>query len=213
MKKIQRIVLADDHPILLKGLTDELKALGYDIVGAELDGLKALAAIIKEKPDVAILDIQMPLMTGFEVIQKCKELDLNTKFLILTSHKEKGIVFKAKTMGVDGYHLKDEPFSEIHNAIMTFEKDKTYFSSVFDFVYDSEIYPELAKIKFLSNSEKMIIKAISEDKSTKDIAQELGVSSRTVEKHRSNIISKLQLSSGSNDLKKWIDENEQLLKF
>ena len=90
------ILVADDHPILLKGLRNELLELGFNVLQGATNGAQALELIVSKKPTIAILDISMPLLTGFEVIKKCKEEALETKFIILTSYKEKGFVLKAK---------------------------------------------------------------------------------------------------------------------
>jgi DNA-binding NarL/FixJ family response regulator len=206
------IVVADDHPILLKGLRDELLNIGFDVFEGATNGAQALEIIISKKPTIAILDISMPFLTGFEVIQKCQAASLETKFIILTSYKEQGFVFKVKKMNISGYILKDEPFSEIKKCIQEVLNGRFYASTIFNEVFKNEISPEIEKIKFLSPSERTIVRLIGQKKPSKKIAQILTISSRTVDKHRSNIISKLDLSSGSDSLSAWVKENKQLLE-
>lgn len=167
--------------------------------------------IVSKKPTIAILDIRMPLLSGFEVINKCQETSLTTKFIILTIYKEKGLVLKAKRMNISGYLLKDEPFSEIKKCIDKVLKGKFYASNIFNEVFQKEVVPVIEKIKFLSPSERTIIRLIAKNKSSKEIAQILTISLRTVEKHRSNIIFKLNLSSYSGSLKVWVAENKEFL--
>lgn len=205
------VLVADDHPMLLKGLVDELKSFNYSIVAAVDNGAKALDEIITQQPQVAILDIEMPLLTGFEVIQKCKDKNLNTKFIILTSHKEKGFILKAQKLNIQGYILKDEPSVELHNCIQAVVKGETYFSSEFQKVNQNEISPELKKVKFLSPSERTIVRLIAQDKSSKDISELLTISQRTVEKHRSNIIKKLDLSNDMDALSNWAIEHKEFI--
>ncbi len=206
------ILAADDHPMLLKGLRDELINLGYNVLEGAANGAKALEIITNKKPTIAILDINMPYLTGFEVIKKCKEEKLETKFIILTSYKEKGFVLKAKKMNISGYLLKDEPFSEINKCIQEVLNGKFYASKVFDTIFNTEISPEIEKIKYLSPSERTILRLISNENSSKEIAEILSISIRTVDKHRSNIITKLDLPSASDSLSLWVKDNKDLLE-
>ena len=206
------ILAADDHPMLLKGLRDELINLGYNVLEGAANGAKALEIITNKKPTIAILDTNMPYLTGFEVIKKCKEEKLETKFIILTSYKEKGFVLKAKKMNISGYLLKDEPFFEINKCIQEVLNGKFYASKVFDTIFNTEISPEIEKIKYLSPSERTILRLISNENSSKEIAEILSISIRTVDKHRSNIITKLDLPSASDSLSLWVKDNKDLLE-
>ncbi len=211
MSKKISLLVADDHPILLKGLVDELETFNYNVVAAANNGAMALSEIISLKPQVAILDIQMPLLTGFEVIQKCLEKDISTKFVILTSHKEKGFILKAQKLNIQGYILKDEPSVELHKCIQAVVKGKTYFSSEFKRINQNEVSPELEKIKFLSPSERTIVRLVAQGNSSKGIAEIISISPRTVEKHRSNIIKKLELTNEMDALSNWAQEHKELL--
>ena len=205
------ILVADDHPLLLKGLRDELLNIGFEVFEGANNGAQALEMIARKKPTIAILDISMPLLTGFEVIKKSKEGFSNTKFIILTSYKEKRFILKAKQLNISGYLLKDEPFSEIKKCIQQALKGEFYASSVFDAIFKNEVSTQIEKIKFLSPSERTIVRLIANGNSTKLIAEILTISSRTVDKHRSNIISKLDLPSGASVLTFWVKENKELL--
>lgn len=211
MPKTLKIIVADDHPMLLKGLTEELTANNYKVVETAENGAIALELITKLNPDIAILDIEMPLLTGFEVIKKCEDKNLKTKFIVLTSHKENRFIYKAKTLNISGYLLKDEPFKEIQNCIEAIANGSTYFSSTFNEVFESEITPELEKIKRLSPSERTIIRLIAQGKNSADIAELLLISPRTVQKHRANILNKLDLESSTDALTIWANENKELL--
>ncbi|KAA3615910.1 MAG: DNA-binding response regulator [Flavobacterium sp.] len=206
-----KILVADDHPMLLKGLTDELSKNGYEVLEGAINGAQALEIILEKSPQIAILDIEMPILSGFEVIKKCLEEDLKTRFIILTSHKEKAFVHKAKKLNISGYLLKDEPFKEIDACIQAVVRGENYFSREFDEIFNTQISPELAKIKFLSPSERTIVRLIAQEKTSKEIGELLSISYRTVQKHRANIIQKLDLPSGMDALTQWTEENKELI--
>ncbi|GAB5398656.1 MAG: two-component system response regulator YvfU [Aureisphaera sp.] len=205
------ILPADDHPMLLKGLSDQLKEAGFLVFEGALNGAQALDSIVKEHPRIAVLDIEMPLLSGFEVIKKCKEKGVATKFIILTSHKEKAFVLKAKKLEISGYLLKDEPFSEIEACILAVADGKSYFSGAFDDIFNREISPQLEKIKYLSPSERTIVRLIAQEKTSKEISDLLSISHRTVQKHRANIIAKLDLPKSVDSLSVWTSENKEII--
>ena len=207
------ILVADDHPLLLEGLRTALLDLDFNVLEGATNGAQALEIIISKKPAIAILDISMPLLTGFEVIKKCQTAAVDTKFIILTSYKEKGFVLKAKKMKISGYLLKDESFSEVKKCIQSALKNEFYTSAIFNEVFTQEFSHQIERIKYLSPSERTIILLISKGNPTKAIAEILLVSARTVDKHRSNIIAKLDLSSNSDALAVWVKENKELLDF
>ena len=211
MKSNIKILIADDHPILLKGLKDELTTHNYTNVFTATNGAEALEKITNENPFIAILDIEMPLLTGFEIIKKCETEKIQTKFIILTSHKESRFIYKAKSLNISGYLLKDEPFSEIKKCINHVTNGETYYSSTFEDVFNKEISPELNKIKLLSPSERTIIRLIANQKTSKEISEALLISVRTVQKHRTNIIKKLSLSSDQDALTIWVSNHKELI--
>lgn len=205
------LLIADDHPLLLDGLKNALQAQGYSHIVAVENGALALDYVQEEQPDVALLDIEMPLLTGFEVIKKCQSLNVKTRFIILTSHKEKGFVLKAKKLNISGYMIKDEPFKEIDKCIQAVASGDTHFSTTFDTIFESEITPQLQKIKLLSPSERTILRLIAQNKSSKEIGELLTISVRTVQKHRANIIAKLELPTGVDSLTSWTSEHQELI--
>lgn len=205
------VLVADDHPMLLKGVVNELEAHNYSVVATAENGAQALEKVIAFNPDIALLDVEMPMLNGFEVIQKCQDKQLHTKFIILTSHKERGFVHKAKMLNLSGYMMKDEPFKALHACIQSVNRGIPYFSSVFNEVLSNEIEPQLQKIKLLSPSERTILRLVAQGKSSKDIGEQLSVSARTVEKHRSNIIAKLDLPHQSDALVFWTKEFQDIV--
>ena len=211
MAKEIKIIIADDHPLLLKGLTEELVSNNYNVIDTATNGEDASKLILKHTPDIAILDIQMPLLNGFQVIKECRNENLKTKFILLTSHKEKRYVIKAKTLNISGYLLKDEPFGQIEKCIEALCNGESYFSKTFDEVYENQISPELEKFHKLSPSEHTIIRLIAKNHTTKDIADSLFISIRTVQKHRTNIITKLELKTSVDAILNWTTEYKELL--
>lgn len=205
------IVVADDHPLLLKGLVDQLQDHQFNVVETGANGMEALNAIVKHEPDVAILDIEMPLLSGFEVIKKCKDSQLKTKHIILTSHKERAFVIKAKKLNISGYLLKDEPFAAIQQCILSVMRGEPCFSEVFNAIFDNEISPQMQKIKFLSPSERTVIRLVAQGKTSKEIGSILSISHRTVQKHRGNIISKLELPPEMDALSIWARDHKEII--
>jgi two-component system nitrate/nitrite response regulator NarL len=177
------------------------------VIDTAENGAIALDKIMELQPTIAILDEEMPRLTGFEVIKKCKEKQIKTKFIILTSHKEKAFIYQAKKLNISGYIIKDEPFNELHNCIQSISKGESYFSAVFNSVFDDEVAPQIKKIKLLSPSERTIVRLVAQEKSSKDIGELLSLSSRTIEKHRSNIIKKLGLVQEKDILTIWAKEH------
>ncbi len=207
------IVIADDHPMILKGLYDEFTSNKYNVVGQAANGMQALELILTHHPDIALLDIDMPLLTGFEVIKMAKQKNVPTKFIVLSFHKENEYVSQAKALQINGYLLKEDPFSEIEECIKVVAGNETYFSRSFVPSSLVSVSEELKKIKHLTFSEKTILKLVSEQMSSSEIAEKLFISIRTVEKHRSNIIMKLDLeNTHANVLTNWAYANRNLIK-
>lgn len=206
------IVIADDHPMILKGLNDELKTNDYNIVGKAINGMQALELILTEKPTIALLDIDMPLLTGFEVIKMAKEKQVETKFIVLSFHKENDYISQAKALQINGYLLKEDSFSEIEECIENVLDGKTYFSKSFSASSLAIVSEDLKKIKHLTSSEKTILKLVSQQMTSNEIAETLFISTRTVEKHRSNIITKLEIENTTNALTNWAYLNRNVIK-
>ena len=202
------IITADDHPLLLKGLNDFLIEKKYNLIGSGNNGREAYNLIAKKNPDIAILDIQMPFMSGLEIAKNCKTNGLNTKIVLITLHKERELYRKAQELNIFGYILKEFALEEIENCIDTVSQGDQYFSpKIIDVLADES--SEDTSLLDLTPSEKKILKLIAKDKTNKEIASLLFISYRTVEKHRSNIITKLKLEPKTNSLLIWAKEHHQ----
>ncbi len=211
MDKKITIVTADDHPMLLKGLTEELTTNSYNVIGQATNGIQALELILKLQPDIALLDIDMPILTGFEVIKMAREKGAKTKFIILSFHKESYYIVQAKAFQIDGYLLKEDTFFEIEHCINEVLNGNVYFSKSIDDHPLQNASEELKRLKLLTLSEIKILKLIAQEISNQEIADTLSVSIRTIEKHRSNIIEKLSLKKGNNVLTNWALLNRNVI--
>lgn len=210
-KKDITVVTADDHPMLLKGLNDELTTNGYTIVGQANNGIQALEVVLKEKPQIALLDIDMPILTGFEVIKMAREKGSKTKFIILSFHKESYYIVQAKVFQIDGYLLKEDAFFEIEHCINEVLEGKVCFSKSIDDQPLNLATEELKRLSLLTLSETKILKLIAQEISNQEIADSLSLSVRTIEKHRSNIIDKLDLKKENNALTNWALVNRSVI--
>lgn len=205
------IVTADDHPMLLKGLNDELIANGYNIIGQANNGIQALELILKQQPIVALLDIDMPMLSGFDVIKMAREKGSKTKFIILSFHKESYYIVQAKTFQIHGYLLKEDTFFEIEHCINEVLQGNIYFSKSIQDQPIIQATEEVKRLGLLTLSEIKILKLIAQKISNQDIADSLSLSVRTIEKHRSNIIYKLELKKENNVLTNWALLNRSII--
>lgn len=207
-----RIVIADDHPLMLRGLSDFIASKGYDIVGKAEDGRAAYALIVKHKPDIAILDIRMPYMTGLDVAESCKTYGLKTKVILITFDNEEGLFDKAKEFNVYGYILKEFAIEEIETCIEHVKKGEPYFSEEIASYLNSKIkYSKSHITELLTKTELKVVHLLSENKANQEISETLQSSIRTIEKHRSNIVKKLKLEKSHNALMLWANLNKELL--
>ncbi|WP_458627886.1 response regulator [Winogradskyella sp. PC D3.3] len=202
------IIIADDHPLLLKGLHDFLIEKKYNVLASAKNGKEALTLIKAHTPDIAILDIRMPFFTGLQIAEKCKADKLATKIILITFEKDEKIYYDAKALGIFGYVLKEFALAEIENCITSVIKDTPYFSP--ELLKFLELHELPENFELLTDHEKGIVKYISQNKTGVEIAELLLISPRTVEKHKSNIIKKLKLESKQNSLLIWAKENSDL---
>ncbi|PQB05206.1 response regulator [Aureitalea marina] len=204
------IITADDHPLLLKGLNDLLEEKGLNLVGSAQDGQQALDLIEELQPEIAILDIQMPKLSGIEIAKACKRKQLPTKIILITFHKERELYEAAQELNIFGYILKEFALEEIETCLKTVAKGEPYFSpKIKEHIKGGKT--EEDDLDTLTPSEKKILRLIAHDKTNKEIASMLFISHRTVEKHRSNIIAKLDLEPKTNSLLIWAKENQDRL--
>lgn len=199
------ILIADDHPIFRSGLRTIIEAdAELNIIVEVSDGEEALLKLRELQPQVAVLDVDMPKKDGFEVASLIKKENLSTAIIFLTMYKEERFFNAALDVGVKGYVIKDSAVSEIINAIRAVASGQNFISPTLSTLLMNRLNrAELSKgqspLGMLTTSEHRVLKLVAESKSNKQIADELFVSIRTVEHHRSNICSKLNLE-GKNAL-------------
>lgn len=217
MAKKVRIVIVDDHPIFRHGLAAAIeKNSDLKIVGAAENGQIALEMVEKTNPDIVILDVDMPVLDGIETARSLKESAEAPKTIFLTLHKDKSLLKSLKSLDVKGYVLKDSAITEIVECIRAVFAGKTYLSpALSDIILESgeadSDTETLALIEELTPAEKQVLHLITESKTNREIAEELFVSVRTVETHRYNICSKLNLS-GTHALFKFAIKNKQMIR-
>jgi DNA-binding NarL/FixJ family response regulator len=200
MQPIITVFVADDHQIFRQGLIKLLESeRSIAIVGESGDGAEALQMIQELRPDVAILDISMPNKNGLDIVKQLKQNNLATKCVILTMYNEEEYFNEALDCGVKGYLLKDNAISDLLKCVKCVVQGKYYVSPLISehlLHRDDKIrqlkceHPGLDK---LTTMEKRILKLIAENKTSKEIAEQLFISPRTVENHRSHICEKLGL--------------------
>ena len=193
-----RIVLADDHALFRQGLKGILEgAADLEVVGEAGDGLKLLNLLNANQldPHLVILDISMPNLRGIEAIREIKTIHPNVKILIVTMHKDKEYLLQSLAAGADGYFLKKDADTELFAAIEKIRNGKNYVSPHLS----EELADDWEQIRvgftkpLLTPREREVLKLIAEGKSNKDIADLLFISVHTVERHRANIMEKLNL--------------------
>lgn len=203
------VIIADDHPLLLKGLKDFLIENEINVVATAQNGKDALKKILELQPQLAILDLEMPYLTGLEIAGECKKQKIPTKIILLTLHKELYLYNQAKELNLSGYILKEFALGELSNAIDSVLKGDNFFSEkIFENKENDNLISDQNQ---LTPSEKKILRLIAEGLSTKNIAEKLFIAERTVDKHRSNMISKLNLEKKHNSLLLWAQKNRDII--
>ena len=196
-----RILLADDHKIILDGLRSLLREQpDMEVVEEVHDGIAAVRMTEKLHPDIVIMDIGMPDLNGIEAARQIVSRVKGVKVIALSMHSDKRFVLEMLKAGASGYLLKDCAFEELVNAIRTVSADQIYLSQrvagivVNEYLHigpsgDSTVY------NLLSAREREVLQLLAEGNTTKSIASSLGVSTKTVETHRQQIMEKLNLRS------------------
>jgi DNA-binding NarL/FixJ family response regulator len=202
------IVLADDHMMFRQGVRRILEEIpAFRVAGEVKDGLELLRLLQTAPPHLVILDISMPNLRGIEATREIKKSHPDMKVLILTMHKDKEYLYHALGAGADGYILKEDADDELVAAIESIRKGNVYISSLLSSQVSqlivqssrstSSAAEDLSKTEPLSNREREVLKLIAEAKSSKEIADLLCISIRTVQHHRSNIMKKLDIKKST----------------
>jgi DNA-binding NarL/FixJ family response regulator len=195
-----RVLIADDHPIFRDGLARVIsRDPRLQVVAEAENGDEAVARLIESRPDVAVLDLDMPGRDGFAVVRAAQEARLAVKVIILTSHKNEELFRSALDLGVAGYVLKDGAVTEIASAIRAVAAGRNYFSPELSTYLvnranrGADLKRKKPAVGDLTPAERRVLKLIAAEKTSKEIAEILYVSTRTIEHHRANICEKLDL--------------------
>lgn len=191
-----RILVADDHPIILQGLKSILDREGFNVVGEASDGRQAVSQAHELQPDLVIMDISMPVMTGIEAAAEIRRVAPSAKLILLTVHTENRYILEALRSGIRGYVLKSRAAGELVEAIHEILNGKIYLSpGISQTVVEAYLQQNTGEDESLTRRELQVLQLVAEGKTTKEIATVLGVSVKTADSHRSNIMHKLKMHS------------------
>ncbi|GAB1449311.1 response regulator transcription factor [Bacteroidota bacterium] len=201
------VVVADDHPITLLGTEAFLRTLNFKVIGSYHNGVSCLNGIVTLKPDLAIVDVSMPGISGLEIVENIKSKHLRTRVILLTMHRELSVVLSAREKGCDGYVLKDNAQLELPTCIEKVLQGAKYLSPELEgsLVYDS--IPDKDWMKQLTQTEIKVLELVAAFKTNKEISEFLFIAEKTVESHKRSICEKLKLPKGKNVLLKWASVN------
>ena len=210
----RRILIADDHPIFRSGLRALIDAdPSFTVVAEATDGEQALSKIADESPDVAIIDYNMPKLNGFEVLKKISQSKLPVMTVMLTMHNDEAMFSKAFELGVRGYVLKDSASVDIVNCLHAVTQGQVYTSAAVTtyLLKRASRTRAVEGVESLTPAEQKVLRLIADYKTSREIADELSISVRTVDNHRSNISGKVGVT-GSHALFKFaIQHRSELL--
>jgi DNA-binding NarL/FixJ family response regulator len=208
------VLIADDHPLYRAGVRQVLEGVAsMDVVAEVGDGETALEAIAALKPDLAILDIRMPRLSGLQVVREMHRRNLATDVICLTMYDDEETFNEAMDLGVMGYVSKESAVDDVVAAIETVARGRHYISpSLMDLMVgrSKRAAPRELPLDTLSPTERKVLKLIAEARTSRDIAELLFISQRTVENHRAHMSAKLGVH-GSYSLLKFAMENRARL--
>lgn len=213
----KNIFIVDDHPMIRQGLRKMIEEkTDHKFVGEADNGVQALKLIEELKPDIIVVDISMPEMSGFELIRLLKKKPFAIEFIMLTMYKEEEYFNEAMELDVKGYLLKESTGAEFLKCLREVSLGNYYVSPELSGYLLKRTHAadtflnQRPSLKLLTQMELKVLKLISENKTSKEIAEQLHISYRTVQNHRSKICEKLELE-GYNKLLQFAIEHKQLL--
>jgi two-component system response regulator NreC len=189
-----RVLITDDHLMFRQGLKALLEREGIDVVGEASDGREAIRLARQLQPDVAVVDLVMPLLNGVDAAREITKVSRKTRTILLTMHTEDQYVIDALQAGIKGYVLKTQAAPDLVVAIMEVFKGGTYLSPG---VSGALVEAYLGKTNFshvpLTSRQRQVLQLVAEGKTTKEVASLLGVSVKTAESHRASLMEKLSI--------------------
>lgn len=196
-----RVLLADDHGIVRRGLRTILEEAGHSIVAEAVDGIEAVRLCEEHHPDLAIVDLGMPKLSGIEVCARAQKLDPPPGIIILTMHADESYIIRALAAGARAYLLKDATDEDLLPAVRAVATGKPFFSPAVAAVLVEDYVRTLQKrgltdsYHLLTDREREILHLLAEGRSNKEVATLLDVGVSTIETHRANLMQKLNLHS------------------
>ena len=189
-----RIVLADDHVLVRQGLRSLLEREKFQVVAEASDGQEAIRLVGTHHPDIAVIDISMPILNGIDTVRELGRSCPKTKAILLTQHEEDQYIREALEVGVKGYVVKNQVASELVHAIQQVSRGQFYLSpGVSRAVVEAYRTKSDTPADPLTARERQVLQLIAEGKSTKDAASLLGISVKTAESHRMRLMQKLDI--------------------
>lgn len=204
------LFIAHNHEVFLNGLYYGLKGQGYVISKQAASGIDALYHILRNRPTIALIAEKLPLLSALDIIKTVQEKDVLTRFIIIASQPNYQFIEHAKSLNVFGLIHIGDSFKEIQRCINQVVLGKIHYSPFFKI--KTEAHEKQNNLKTLSSVEVFVLSQIAESKNSATIAKSLNLSERTIEKHRSNIISKLNLDKKVNSLMHWAIANKTLIR-
>lgn len=204
-----RLLLADDHPLIREGIRSLLSANDrLQVAGEAEDGQGLIDSYKQLQPDVVLADIKMPRITGLEALRQLASEFPDIRFIVLTMHEEREYVINALRLGASGYVMKNAERDELVKAIITVYEGGRYFSpEVANILADAVSRNAAPALPEVSPREKEVLDLVAHGFSTKQVADKLGISTRTVETHRINMLKKLKVSNTAELIRKAIELN------
>jgi DNA-binding NarL/FixJ family response regulator len=189
-----KVLLADDHAIVRQGLRVLLEKEGFTVVGEASDGREAAQMCEKLHPDVAVLDLSMPNLNGIDAAREITKRNPRTRVVLLTMHTEDHLVLESLRAGVTGYVLKTRASDELVQAIRSVSRGDMHLTpSISRTIVQAFLSKEQLPARVISDRERQVLQLVAEGKTTKEVALLLGISVKTAESHRSNLMEKLDI--------------------
>jgi DNA-binding NarL/FixJ family response regulator len=217
MKRQVKLLIVDDHPIFRRGLREIIEEhANFEVVGEASDGQLGLRLVSERKPDIVLLDIDMPLISGLDMARALQKSNHSVRIIVLTMYKEEDMFNAAMDLGIKAYILKENAADDIVEALDKVAGGKTFISQSMLEIgkkrtdHVQKLLLSKPQIEHLTSAERRILKLIAEDNTSKEIADKLGISVKTVDNHRLNICQKLNLHGSHSLLKFAFDHKSHL---
>lgn len=189
-----RILLADDHAIVREGFKALLERAGFEVVGEAEDGHQAIELAGKLHPDIAVLDVAMPILNGIDASRGIRKVSDQTKIILLTMHSHKKFVTESLRAGVRGYVIKSAAANELLQAIRTVGQGNPYLTpEVAKVMVEGYLQGNDGQPQSLGDRERQVLQLVAEGKTNKEVADILDITVKTAESHRAHLMEKLQI--------------------